>query len=64
VKELDRRCSYIYDVMEVVNVLQPGHSRIRGELYCDLQETKLVLLKIRFNLGKIKLEDAKVHTIE
>lgn len=59
---LERKIDYCHDLIELVDILDPGYSRIRGQLLNELQAAMAVQAKRQFNEDKITKQAAQVRT--
>lgn len=60
-EDLEKKITYCHELLELVDVLDPGCSRIRGQLLNELQAAMTIQTKRDFNNGKITKEAAQVR---
>ncbi|KAL0274822.1 UNVERIFIED_CONTAM: hypothetical protein PYX00_002854 [Menopon gallinae] len=56
---LERKIDYCHELLEIVDVLEPGFSKIRGQLLNELQSAMVMQAKRQFNQGKITKDAAQ-----
>lgn len=58
---LERKIDYCHELLEIVDVLEPGFSKIRGQVLNELQSAMVIQAKRQFNDGTITKEAAQVR---
>jgi hypothetical protein len=59
VELLKRKETYCRDLLEVIDVLEPGSSRLRGVILYELHAPVMLRIGREFQIGEIKMSDFK-----
>lgn len=57
---VERKIDICHELLEVLDVLDPGCSKVRGTVLYELQAAMVVLTKREFNKGKLTKTSAQV----
>lgn len=57
---LDRKIEYCHELLDFIDIVDPGFSRIRGEILNELQVAMVIQTKRHFDQDKITKEAAQV----
>lgn len=58
-EQLKRKEEYCRDLLEVIDILEPGSSRLRGVVFYELHAPVMMLLNDELQTGKIKVGEYK-----
>lgn len=56
-EELKRKQKHCEDLLEVIDVLEPGTSRLRGVILYELHAPMMMVLNLEMESGKLKMSD-------